>query len=92
MISEQTVLNKQVRNAVSDTWCAPVTRIRTADIRAAVYRFASTVSQWVRIPVLPYAALWEASLIAGQLSDETTFEPDPSSTETSLLTDSWLRG
>jgi hypothetical protein len=86
MISEQTAQTAPVRLALSGTWRAPVTG------RAAVYRFTSMLSQWVRIPVLPYAALWEASFVAGQLGDRKTFAPDPSSTETPYLTDSWLRG
>jgi hypothetical protein len=92
MVSEQTVLNTPVRNPVSDTWRVPATRHHVERIRGAAYRLVGIVCQWVRIPVLPYAALWEASLIAGQLDDRKTFKLDPFSTETSFLSDSWLRG
>jgi hypothetical protein len=92
MISEQTVLNTPVPNPVSGTWRAPAIRHHAEHIRGAAYRLVRIVYRWVRIAVLPYAALWEASLIAGQLDDRKTFKPDPFSTETSFLTDSWLRG
>jgi hypothetical protein len=85
MISEHTARTAPARIALSGTWRAPVTG------RAAVYRFTSMLSQWVRIPVLPYAALWEASLVAGQRGDRKTFAPDPPSTGMPCLTDSWLR-
>ncbi len=92
MISEQTVLDSRVLPAVTGTLRAPAASLHVAGVGTAVHRFTGMVAQWLRIPVLPYAALWEASLVARQLVDKKTFEPDPFSTETSFLTDLWLRG
>jgi len=92
MISEQIVLDSPVLPPVSSTLRVPATCLDVADIGAAVHRFTGMVGQWLRIPVLPYAALWEASLVADQLDDQKTFEADPFSTEMAFLSDSWLRG
>jgi hypothetical protein len=92
MISEQTVLESPVLPAVTGTLRVPVARRHVTGIGAAINRFSGSVRQWISIPVLPYAALWEASLIAGHLGHRKTLEPDPVSTETPFLTDSWLRG
>lgn len=92
MISEQTVLDSPVLPAVSSPLRMPASRLHVADVGAALHRLTGMVGQWLRIPALPYAALWEASLVVGQLRDQKTFEADPFSTEMPFLIDSWLRG
>jgi hypothetical protein len=47
---------------------------------------------WAKVPVLPYAALWEASVITSLLTGHGLFEPDGFATETPFLTNSWPRG
>jgi hypothetical protein len=47
---------------------------------------------WARTPALPYAALWEGSVVAGMLHEPTDFEPDPFTSDMPFLKDVWPRG
>jgi hypothetical protein len=47
---------------------------------------------WARVPIMPYAPLWEASVVVSFIQEQQSFEPDLYSSDTPFLTDSWLRG
>ena len=49
------------------------------------------VDEWVRVQVLPHAALWEASVVVSLLTQEA-FETERGASRPPALTDSWLHG
>ena len=67
-------------------------RPRLSAIGAIVQRAFRALRTWVTVPVLPYATLWEAAIVARVLTSGEFFEPDGSVTEAPFLTDSWPRG
>ena len=52
---------------------------------------SAAVTKWAKVPLLPYAALWEASVIVSLLKERDDFEPDRYATEMPLLMDDWPR-
>ncbi|HEY1297595.1 MAG TPA: hypothetical protein VGJ60_31320 [Chloroflexota bacterium] len=92
MISEQTALPGATRIVTSHTSATPVGRRHLTVLGGVLRRAAINLSNWARVPALPYAALWEASVVAGTLHEPKDFEPDPFATETGFLKDSWPRG
>lgn len=59
-------------------------------LRAVVGSAARAVASWARIPILPDAALWEASLWARQTDPrDGCVDPDAFSCESPFLRDGW---
>jgi hypothetical protein len=67
-------------------------RPRLIAIGAMAERAIRALRGWATVPVLPYATLWEASMVASLLTSREFFEPDRYGTEAPFLTDSWPRG
>jgi len=92
MIAEQTALHSPQQTVVTGAWRAPIDRPHLTGIRAVACQFTRSLTAWARIPVLPYAALWEASLVVTLLNQRESFDSDRPAVDTSVLTDAWLRG
>jgi hypothetical protein len=91
MISEQTALNAPTRTFT--TTPRPVfARAHLDGLATSLGRFTRAVQAWARVPALPYASLWEASVVVDLVSDQQLYEPDPFATESQFLTYAWLRG
>ena len=67
-------------------------RRRSIAIGAMAQRVIRALRGWAKVPVLPYATLWEASIVASLLTSREFLEPDGYGTEAPFLTDSWPRG
>lgn len=89
MIAEQTAVNTRTQNLVVH---APISCQGVAAIGTGLVRLARTLAAWASVPTLPYAALWEASLVANVVNDRMHYEADPDATDLPLLANSWLRG
>jgi hypothetical protein len=61
-------------------------------MRSSALALSHAVISWIRIGALPYATLWEASLVVDLLAERDTQEPDAFSKEMPFSPDSWLRG
>jgi hypothetical protein len=92
MISEQSALNTRTRQLSVGTSRYPFSRQRVAGIGASFAQLTRGLTTWARVPALPYAALWEASLMVSLLTEHESQKPDPFATEMPFLTDAWLRG
>jgi len=92
MIAEQTTLHSPKQKVVTGTWRAPIDRPQLTGIRAVACQFTRSLTEWARVPVLPYAALWEASVIVRLLNQRESFESDRPTADTSVLIDAWLTG
>ena len=92
MIVEQTLLHSPKQTVVTGAWQAPIDRPHLTGIRAVACHFTRSLTEWARVPALPYAALWEASVIVSLLIQRESFESDRPTADTSVLTDAWLRG
>jgi hypothetical protein len=92
MIPTQTALNTSVATQVTGTWQASIVRPLVAGPGAALIQLKQTLRAWVRVPALPYAALWEGSVLANLVDDRKVYEPDPFAGEAPFLGDSWPRG
>jgi hypothetical protein len=92
MISEHTALNTPDQKPFVGTWCSPFSRQRVAGIGACFVRLTRTITAWNRVPALPYAALWEASIMVSLLTERESHTPDPFAAEMPFLSDAWLRG
>jgi len=66
-------------------------RPRLTAIGAMAQRAIRALRGWARVPVLPYATLWEASIVTSLLTTGELVEPDRYATEAPFLTDSWPR-
>jgi hypothetical protein len=92
MVSDQIVVLNRTATASPRTWGTPIARRQVTAISSALHRMAIGVRDWARIPALPYAALWEASLIAGFARERDSYAPDPCATEMPFLAEPWPRG
>jgi hypothetical protein len=92
MIVEQTLLHSPKQTLVTGAWHAPMERSQLTAIRAVACHFTRSLTEWARVPALPYAALWEASVIVSLLIQRESFGSDRPTADTSVLTDAWLRG
>jgi len=64
-----------------------------AGLAALAARATSPIRGFVKAPVLPYAAVWEANVLVSLLQrKKKDVEPDPFATEMPFLSDSWPRG
>jgi hypothetical protein len=64
-----------------------------AAIGAMARKLSVGVATWIRIPVLPYAALWEASLLVSLLEAKTSLDQrERCGGPVSHGTDAWLCG
>ena len=75
--------------AAPETWQAPAAARRLTTL---VRMVSSKLASWVKTPALPYAALWEASLVVDALQDRESYEPDPFVTELPHTRLDWPRG
>ena len=92
MITEQLALHSPRQTVVTGAWRAPIDRPQLTGIRAVAWHFTRSLTDWARVPVLPYAALWEASVVVSLLNQRESFESDRPTADTFVLTDAWLRG
>jgi len=69
MISELTAVLAPTRLPRRDAWCARNAKYQLAAVGVVARRLAGVLGEWAKVPVLPDAALWEASVIASQLSE-----------------------
>jgi len=93
MVAKQTALNSPKQSVVTGAaWHAPIAGRHITRIRVVACQFARSVTAWARVPVLPYAALWEASVVVSLLNQRESFESDRPGADTSVKTDAWLRG
>jgi hypothetical protein len=90
MISEHTVLRTPI--VVTHTWRAPNARRAMAVLETVAHSLTHTLVDWARLPIMPYAPLWEASVVVSFIREQPPFEADLYSSETPFLTDPWLRG
>jgi hypothetical protein len=63
-----------------------------AVLGTVAHSLTHTLVDWARVPIMPYAPLWEASVVVSLIQEQQSFEPDLYSSETPSLTDSWLHG
>ena len=64
-----------------------------AAIGAMARKLSASVATWIRVPVLPYAALWEASLNVSLLEGTTSVDRrDEYDRTVSHSADAWLHG
>ena len=89
MMSDQIAVRSRTDLAVPGV---PLGRRSMTTISAMLHRIAASIGDWSSIPCLPYAALWEASVVVDQVNDRKIYEPDPFATELPFLSDSWPRG
>ncbi len=89
MIAEQTAVNTRTQNLVVS---AMISRSWLDAIGAGFALLTRTLGAWLNVAALPYAALWEASLVANLVNDGTRYEGDPDANDLPLLTNSWLHG
>jgi hypothetical protein len=92
MIVEQTLLHRPKETVVTAAWRAPIGRPYFTEIRARAGRFTRSLIACARVPVLPYAALWEASVVVSLLNQRESYESDRPTAHTFVLTNAWLRG
>jgi len=91
MIADQTAVQRPTSTAAIGTSHASLRKRQLSAIGAKVRRMSAAVSKWAKVPLLPYAALWEASVIVSLLKERDYFEPDRYATEMPWLTDDWPR-
>lgn len=92
MIVEQTLLRSPKQTVVTDAWHARIARPQLTGIRAMACQFTRSLTEWARVPALPYAALWEASVIVSVLIQRESFGSHRPTADRSVLTDAWLCG
>jgi hypothetical protein len=92
MIVEQTLLHSPKQTSVIGAWQARIGRPHVTGIRAVARQFARSLTAWARVPVLRYAALWEASVVVSLLNQRESFESERPDADTFVLNDAWLRG
>ena len=92
MIAEQTVLRTQTPTVATRTSRAPASLLPIAAMKSRAITLSRAVISWIRIGALPYATLWEASLVVDLVTERDLQEPDAFSTQMPFSTDSWLRG
>ena len=92
MIAEQTALRSGERAVMTGDRRAPIDRPHLTGIRAVAWQFTRWLTAWARVPVLPYAVLWEGSVVVSLLNQRESFQSDRPAVDTSVLTDAWLRG
>ena len=68
MISEQTPLPTMTRIETTHISATPIPLRLPVVVAGVLQRVAANLRGWARVPVLPYAALWEASVITGMLA------------------------
>jgi hypothetical protein len=91
MISDQPAIQSLARTAATPMWRVAVGGQPLSAVLAAYRRVGGALRDWVKVPLLPYAALWEATILIDLLKQREYFEPDPYSAETPFLTGSWPR-
>jgi hypothetical protein len=89
MISEQIAIQHP---PAARTWRLVVVSLPKAAILTFTSRVMRGIHGFVKAPMLPYAALFEAEMLLGMRRKREYFEPDPFATEASFLDDSWPRG
>ena len=91
MIAEQLALHRPRQIAVRGASRATIDRAHLAGIRAVACHITRSLTDWARVPVLPHAALWEASVVVSLLNRRESFEPDRPAADPFVLTDAWPR-
>jgi len=89
MISDQHALDAVSNHATAGNGRTQPARTSVALLAAALQRASGVAMAFVKIPVLPYAALWAAAVVARRHTEQEFFEPDPFGSEGSFLSDSW---
>lgn len=91
MISEQTTGRAPV-SITAATMRRPFGQIQLTALSCVARRVTGVLRKWAGAPVLPYASLWEASVLLDVLTEREYFEPDRYTAEAPFVTDSWPRG
>jgi hypothetical protein len=87
MISDRTAVQTLGRTAIPRTWHTPFGRDWVATIAATTRRVARAVRSFAKVPPLPYAALWEASVLVSLVKAADRDKPDSFPTQTVFPTD-----
>jgi hypothetical protein len=90
MISEQIAIQDPIRPA-ERTWRQAAASLPKVAILTFTSRVTRAIYGFVKAPMLPYAALFEAEMLLGMRRKREYFEPDPFATEAPFLDDSWPR-
>jgi hypothetical protein len=92
MISEHTALNTATPKLFVGPWLAPFSRQRVAGgIGTSFAQLTRALTAWARVPALPHAALWEATIMVGLLTERESHTSGPFATEMPFMTDGWPR-
>ena len=89
MRSHQIAIRNRTDVTMPQAWRVPVARRSATAISAMVNRAGAAVGHWARIPYLPYAVLWEASVLVGALQTSESFEPAGNAEGGQFLSLSW---
>jgi hypothetical protein len=87
MISNETTVQTLTRSATRYTLHFSPRREWVAMLPTVARRVAGLVVSFAKIPLLPYATLWEASVLAGLVMGADRVESDSLTTQTSIRTD-----
>ena len=91
MIAEHPSVYRSTSSAA--TFPAAAVQHHPSTIAMLVHRVADTCRSWMKAPALPYAALWETSLVVGLLAErERRPRPEADVAQPVSRTDAWLRG
>jgi hypothetical protein len=88
MISEQTALQTPTASLVADIWRRPgrhPVRQYLAPIGRSLVSLSRGLQALTRVPALPYAAIWEASVVVDMVSGQGSHDRDPSRNDASDL-------
>jgi hypothetical protein len=92
MLSERTAFYTPTRLVMTRARHATDGRNHLVGTGGIARRLTHAIIGFAQAPALPYAALWEASLVVSLLNVRDSFESDRPATEMNVLTDVWLRG
>ena len=90
MISEHIAIQDPPTHATRP-WRLVAVSLPKAAILAFTSRVTRAIHAFAKVPMLPYAALFEAEMLLGMRRNREYFEPDPFATEAPFLDDRWPR-
>ncbi len=92
MISEQIAIQAPTKRPAARTWRLVVVSLPEAAILTFTSLVRRAIPGFVKAPMLPYAALFEAEIRLGMRRKHEYFESDTFATEAPFLDDRWPRG
>jgi hypothetical protein len=75
MIAELTAFRAATDSVLTPRWRAPIDADLFGAFPSMVRRVGRAMAGWARTPVLPYATLWEASLVVGVVTEPEFCKP-----------------